>query len=99
MVNENWLTFLIFLENFMVFSYILESESEFMDSVLVSLWSRLNEVKISPSRSNPGQREKIKLNCYLHTSLWCPKRFYEGLKSLHKTFRDTTKKCKNKNVT
>ena len=58
MVNENWLAFLIFLESFMVFSYILESESEFIDSILVSLWSRLNEVKVNPSRSNPGRREK-----------------------------------------
>ena len=40
---------------------------------------------------------KIKLNFYFHTSLWCLKRFYEGLKGLHKTFWDTTKKCKNKN--
>ena len=58
MVNENWLAFLIFLESFMVFSYILESESEFIDSILVSLWSRLNEVKVNPSRSNHGRREK-----------------------------------------
>ena len=29
---------------------------------------------------------KIKLNFYFHTSLWCLKRFYEGLKGLHKTF-------------
>ena len=30
------------------------------------------------------QSEKIKLNFYFHTSLWCLKRFYEGLKGLHK---------------
>ena len=29
---------------------------------------------------------KIKLNFYFHTSLWCLKWFYEGLKGLHKTF-------------
>ena len=29
---------------------------------------------------------KIKLNFYFHTSLWFLKRFYEGLKGLHKTF-------------
>ena len=40
----------------------------------------------NPSRPNPGRREKIKLNFYFHTSLWCLKRFYEGLKSLHKDF-------------
>ena len=40
----------------------------------------------------------IELNFYFHTSLWCFKRFYEGLKGLHKTFRGTTKKCENKNL-
>ena len=39
---------------------------------------------------------KINLNLYFHTSLCCLKRFYEGLKGLHKTFWDTTKKCENK---
>ena len=29
---------------------------------------------------------KIELNFYFHTSLWCLKRFYEGLEGLHKTF-------------
>ena len=28
----------------------------------------------------------IELNFYFHTSLWYLKRFYEGLKGLHKTF-------------
>ena len=54
---------------------------------------------LNPSRPNPGRREKIKLNFYFHTSLWCLKRFYEGLYDLHKTFRGTTKKCENKNLT
>ena len=35
---------------------------------------------INPSHANPGGREKIKLNFYFHTFLWCFKRFYEGLK-------------------
>ena len=38
---------------------------------------------------------KIKLNFYFHTSLWCLKRFKEGL---YKTFGDTTKKCENKTL-
>ena len=42
--------------------------------------------KNNPFRPNPERREKIKLNLYFHTSLWCLKRFYEGLKGLHKTF-------------
>ena len=39
---------------------------------------------INPSRPSPGQREKINLNMYFHTSLWCPKRFNEDLKVPHK---------------
>ena len=45
-----------------------------------------------------GPSEKINLNFYFHTSLWCLKKFYEGLKGLHKTFGDTTKKCENKDL-
>ena len=41
---------------------------------------------------------KSNLNFYFHTSFWYLKRFYEGLKGLHKTLRGTTKKCKNKNL-
>ena len=41
---------------------------------------------------------KIELNFYFLTSLWCLKRFYEGLKGLPKTFRDTAKKCGRKNL-
>ena len=44
---------------------------------------------INPSHPNPGRREKIKLHFHFHTSLWCLKRLYEGLKGLkglHKTF-------------
>ena len=51
--------------------------------------------KHKPSRCNPGRREKINLNLYCHISLWCLKRFYEVLKSLHKTFRGTTKNCED----
>ena len=29
--------------------------------------------------ANPGQREKFDLKFYFHTSLWCLKRFYDGL--------------------
>ena len=34
----------------------------------------------NPSRPDPRRREKINLSFYFHTSLWCLKRFYEGLK-------------------
>ena len=53
--------------------------------------------EINASRSDPRLREKINL-IFFHTSLWCLKRFYEGLKGLRKTFWGTTKKCENKNL-
>ena len=31
---------------------------------------------LNPSSFNPGRREKVKLNFYFHTSLWCLKRFW-----------------------
>ena len=34
---------------------------------------------IYASRSDRGKRKKLNLNFYLHTVLWCLKRFYEGL--------------------
>ena len=45
------------------------------------MWNSKSESQINPSRPNPGQREKVKLNFYFHTFLWCLKKFYEGLKS------------------
>ena len=55
-------------------------------------------LEISPSRPNTGRREKINLNVYFHTSLWCLKKFYEGLKGLYQTFWCTTKKYENKKL-
>ena len=54
--------------------------------------------KLNSSRPDPEWREKIDLNFYFHTSLWCLRRFYEGLKGLDKTFWGTKKKCENKNL-
>ena len=31
------------------------------------------------SRPDPGRREKNNLKIYFHTSLWCLRKFYEGL--------------------
>ena len=50
----------------------------------------------NPLHPNPGRREEINLNFYFLTSLWCLKRFYEGLYGLGKTFWGTTKKCEKK---
>ena len=33
-----------------------------------------------------------------HTSLWCHKRFFEGLKGFYNTFWGTANKCENKNL-
>ena len=45
------------------------------------IWSLLlkDSRTFNPSHPNPGWREKINLNLYFHTSLWCLKRFYEDL--------------------
>ena len=37
---------------------------------------------LNPSLPDSGQREKIDLNFYLQTSLWCLKIFYVGLKGI-----------------
>ena len=55
-------------------------------------------IGFDPSRPNPGRREKKKLNFYFHTTLRCLRRFYEGLKGLHKTFWGTAKNCESKNL-
>ena len=47
---------------------------------------KTNAAHFTSFRPNPRRREKIKFNFYFHTSLWCVKRFYEGLEGLHKTF-------------
>ena len=44
------------------------------------------KLSLNPSRLSPVGRDKIKLNFYFRTSFWYLRRFYEGLKLLHKTF-------------
>ena len=51
----------------------------------------------APCISESCIQTKINLNFYFHTYLWYLKRFYEGLKGLHKTFSGTTKKFERKN--
>ena len=41
------------------------------------------KVFVNKFRPGPGQRQKINLNFYFHTSLWCFNRFHEGLKDLY----------------
>ena len=40
----------------------------------------------------PDEEKKNQVNFYFHTSLWCLKWFYEGLKGFHKTFWGTKMK-------
>ena len=58
----------------------------------------VNHKPFNPSHPNLGRREKINLNYYFHTSLWCLKLFYEGFWRPSKPFWGTTKKCENKNL-
>ena len=69
-------------------------------SIVLSFLSLLKEMNLkgsspgfafNPSRFNPGRREKIKSNFYFHTSLWCLKRFYEGLKGLLRHHKEVRK--------
>ena len=56
-------------------------------SLKIFTWSILEYfISFNPFCPDPRRRAKINLNFYFHTSLWCLKRFYEGLKGLHKTF-------------
>ena len=57
-----------------------------------------NVIYFNLSRPDLGQGEQIMLNFYFHIFLWCLKRFYEGLKGLHKTFPGLKKKCESKNL-
>ena len=56
-----------------------EKESLFRPSeIFFSCYHRSRSIIIlalfNPPRPNPGRREKIKLNFYFHTSMWCPKK-------------------------
>ena len=82
----------------LIYEYFLLLNSCFQILELI-IWNFLTQRFFNPTCPNPGRREKIKLNFYFYTSLWCLKRFYEGLKGLHKTFWGTTKKCENKSLT
>ena len=55
-------------------------------------------MNLNPSRPNPGEKEKINLNFYFDTFLWCLKRFFEDLKDFHKTFWGTKKEGENKTL-
>ena len=60
---------------------------------------RVSNFVLTFSFSIPDEEKKTKLNFYFHTFLGCHRRFYEDLKSLHKSLWGTTKKCEDKNLT
>ena len=80
--------------------FLLEAKKLLKDLYNYSVMFSYDDEKrlkfLNPHRADPGQRELINLIIYFHTSLWCFKRFYEGLKGLHKTFWATTKNAKIK---
>ena len=68
-----------FLNLFFKFTWIclsIYNQNKFRALVWISNGTIL---KLSPSRSSPGRREKINLNFYFQTSLWCLERFYEDV--------------------
>ena len=73
----------------MIFQYVSDNYSNYLNEIF-EITSYFNLY-----RPDPGRKEKNNLNFYFHTSLWCLKRLYEGLKDLHKNFCGTTKKCGN----
>ena len=70
--------------------------------VFVKISEKISQINVhqglNPASSDLGRREKINLNFYFHTFLWCLKRFYEGFKGLYKAFWGITKKFENKNL-
>ena len=77
---------------------IINKKHERMYSILCRICSKLTISILTLPVPIQDEEKKIKLNFHFHTSLWCLKRFYEGLKGLHKTFWGTTK-CENENLT
>ena len=50
------------------------------------MFDRVLTIPFNPSRPDPGQREKIDLNFYFHTSLYASKGFMKALKAFIKPF-------------
>ena len=62
--------------------------------VLAILGKPLCDIK--PSPSNPGRREKIKLDVYFYTSLWCLIGFMKAFKAFVKLFEAPQRSVKIK---
>ena len=79
------------------YSSVLIARNEKYDRPFMNTFSSLT--LLVPCISESCIEINIKLHFYFHTSLWCLKRFYEGLESLYKTFCGATKEYENKNLT
>ena len=55
-----------------------------IDIIILNLPKNVFHVHFNPSHPKFRTNRKIKLNFHFHTSLWCFKRFYEGLKEVLK---------------
>ena len=64
-----------------------------------SLWTLRHQNLFNPSASCIWKsyiKIRINLNFHFRSSLWWPKKFFEGLYGLHKRFWGTTRKSTNK---
>ena len=83
----------------MLLQYFYRDFESVSQQGLISCWefSFSLSLYVNPFCHDPERKGKVNFNFYFHTSSWCLKRFYEGLKGLYKTFSGTTKKCENEN--
>ena len=74
-----------------------ERTNRFLKFSFLPIISLKNVITLSaPCISESCIKIRINSNIYFHTTFYCFERFYEGIKSLHKTFWSTAKKCENK---
>ena len=91
LLYSEWLDNLKKLTDFPREFQLLHSSETHTDKVFFISENTFIFKSLNHSRPNLEQREKINLNVYFHTTLWCLK-FYE------KTFWDITKKWENENL-
>ena len=92
---------LTLLQKFSLLKTKYRLENEKKEKKKKMIWRDSDQPQfITPSTriSDSSIEVKINWNIYFHTSLWCLKRFYEGLKGFHKSFRGTLKKSDLKSL-
>ena len=92
-INKNsMLNLITFHSTFFELEILVIFTSTILLKLIIGTWHYLlgsSNVLFNPSRpvySESCIDAKIKFNFYFHTSLWCLKRFYEGLEALIKPF-------------